>query len=476
MTTTGVSPLPSERPASDDAAASLVNSIGRKLGGFGLQVHETASNVAEVTKQFERQEAQLERLRDSAEVMLSANREIDGATATAHQTAEAGQTELDGSRQAIAAAVERISALVDAVERIEKKLGEVGGSLKDVASVSGAIEVIASQTNMLALNATIEAARAGEAGRGFAVVASEVKALAAQTRQATLKIGGTINTLANQIAGLAAESAAAAKDGMATREGSKVIEGAVDRIGQSLVQLTQLSGTIAHTARSNLEHCNTVIAELRALGDDAALSSKNLHAADEQLAKLLASAAQSVNELATGGLRTDDTPYLDDVQASAAEVTAAFEDAITGGEVTFADLFDEDYQPIAGTNPQQFLAKFTAMCDRRLPAIQEKYLRELPHLLFCVTTDRNAYLPTHNPQYSKPQGPDPIWNAANSRNRMFHKTQETMGKVDDTRPVRLQTRRRDMGGGRYVMIKIAYAPLWLRGKHWGRVSIGYLLP
>src|SRR5690242_18071950 len=118
MTMTGASPLPPERSASDDAAASLVNSISRKLGGFGLQVHETTSNVAEVTKQFERQEVQLGRLRDSAEVMLSANREIDGATATAHQTAEAGQTELDGSRQAIAAAVERISALVDAVERI----------------------------------------------------------------------------------------------------------------------------------------------------------------------------------------------------------------------------------------------------------------------------------------------------------------------------------------------------------------------
>ncbi len=365
---------------------------------------------------------------------------------------------------------------MDAVERIEKKLGEVGGSLKDVASVSGAIEVIASQTNMLALNATIEAARAGEAGRGFAVVASEVKALANQTRQATLKIGHTIGTLANQIANLAAESATAAKDAVATREGSKIIEGAVDRIGESLAKLTQLSGSIAQTARSNLEHCNTVIAELRALGDDAAISSKNLHAADEQLAKLLAGVAQSVNELATSGLRTDDTPYLDAVQAFAAEVVATFEDAVDRGELTLADLFDEDYRPIPETNPQQFLAKFTAMCDRRLPAIQEKYLRELPHVLFCVTTDRNAYLPTHNPQYSKPQGPDPVWNAANCRNRMFHKMQETMGKADDTRPVWLQTRRRDMGGGRYVMIKIAYAPVWIRGKHWGRVSIGYLLP
>ena len=44
------------------------------------------------------------------------------------------------------------------------------------------------------------------------------------------------------------------------------------------------------------------------------------------------------------------------------------------------------------------------------------------------------------------------------------------------RPVQLQTMRRDMGGGKFVMMKTAGAPVRVRGRHWGAVSIAYILP
>src|SRR6202022_2564293 len=72
----------------------------------------------------------------------------------------------------------RTNATMRALSDAAQRIGEVVKLIRDIAA----------QTNLLALNATIEAARAGEAGKGFAVVASEVKALAAQTGQATEEI------------------------------------------------------------------------------------------------------------------------------------------------------------------------------------------------------------------------------------------------------------------------------------------------
>ena len=458
------------------AAVAIVRALGRKIGGIGLDVHEAASKVGEVAKQFAQQQAQFQELRAAAEAMAEANRQIDSATGVAHDTAEAGQTDMASSRQAIAGAVGRVGTLADSVERIERQLAEVGLSLKEVAGISGAIEAIARQTNLLALNATIEAARAGAAGRGFAVVAGEVKALAEQTRQATLKIGQTVELLSGQISGLVGESTKAAKDAVATREGTRVIEDAVERVGQGFAKLADISGTVAGTARANLEQCDRLLQELGGLERGVAAASGNVAAADTQFNSVLDTVAVLIDDIGTAGITTEDTPYLDKARQVANAVGAAFEAAVAKGEIGLEDLFDENYIPVPGSNPEQHMTKFTALCDRLLPPLQEPTLTALPNVAFSIAVDRNFYLPTHNAAYSKPQGPDPVWNMANCRNRMFHRSQTSTYTPDPAKPVRLQTRRRDLGGGKYVMIKIAGASIWLGGRYWGSVSLGYTLP
>jgi methyl-accepting chemotaxis protein len=134
------------------------------------------------------------------------------ADATSRQTssvAAASQQAL-GNVQAVAAAVEELSAtgaeisrrVSDSIliaERAVTEANRTNGTVRGLADaadkigkVIDMINDIAGQTNLLALNATIEAARAGEAGRGFAVVASEVKNLASQTAKATEEIGAQI--------------------------------------------------------------------------------------------------------------------------------------------------------------------------------------------------------------------------------------------------------------------------------------------
>ena len=51
-----------------------------------------------------------------------------------------------------------------------------------------------------------------------------------------------------------------------------------------------------------------------------------------------------------------------------------------------------------------------------------------------------------------------------------------MGGIDFTHPSYLLTRRRELGQGKHVMVKIAIAPIWIAGRFWGSASLGYILP
>ncbi|MEK9671021.1 MAG: hypothetical protein VW268_00770 [Rhodospirillaceae bacterium] len=89
------------------------------------------------------------------------------------------------------------------------------------------------------------------------------------------------------------------------------------------------------------------------------------------------------------------------------------------------------------------------------------------------TVDRNGYLPTHNLKFAKPQGDDPIWNNANCRNRRIFNDRTGLRAGQNTRPFFLQTYRRDMGGGNFVLMKDLSAPIMVKGRHWGGLRPAY---
>jgi methyl-accepting chemotaxis protein len=45
--------------------------------------------------------------------------------------------------------------------------------------------------------------------------------------------------------------------------------------------------------------------------------------------------------------------------------------------------------------------------------------------------------------------------------------------VTSTVPLLLQTYRRDMGAGNFVLLKDVSSPIWVRGRHRGAFRIGY---
>jgi methyl-accepting chemotaxis protein len=337
----------------------------------------------------------------------------------------------------------------------------VVSSLREVADAATEITQIALQTRLVAFNATVEAKRAGEAGVGFAVVAEAVKDLAAKVERSSKLIMATVTQLDSRIDGLAASLN---DDPHSTRHSD---------FHSALAQVEASVHEIANATQRNLERCQAVTNEVGAMATAVAANGEALQRVNANTRRFL-KASEDLIEITNGcDAVTADTPFIEAVQAGAARLSAALEAALAQGRITLADLFDEKYQPVAGSNPAQVTTRFVALTDALFPAVQEELLAFDPKVIFCAAVDRNGYLPTHNAKFSRPQGSDPVWNAANCRNRRIFNDRTGLAAGRNERRFLLQTYRRDMGGGKRVLMKDLSAPITVQGRHWGGLRLAY---
>jgi methyl-accepting chemotaxis protein len=467
------------KPANFAAAAAvpsaserLIDQLANKIGGLGVELADVAGNVQEVANRVSAQSERFGHLQKTAETMVSANHGIANASQAVQTATSAAVGEITQSRAAVDTAVKHIAELIEAVGRIESRLGAVGSALAQVAKVSGSIEAIAKQTNLLALNATIEAARAGAAGKGFAVVASEVKSLAEATRKATHLIGDTVRDLDGQVGNLIGESSDASVRAKSAGEGAEQIQNIIVRVQEGFTSVGREIDGVAKAATSNLAHCDMVIAELGHLAEGVDLSSNDLKRADERVARLLEVSEEFIALIADSGVETSDAPLIRVVVDTAKRISESFEGAIARGEISVDQLMDEKHREIPGTNPKQYLTDYVEFTDKVLPQIQDPIQKSDPRVVFCVAWAKGGYLPTHNPNYRMPQGSDPVWNNANCRNRRLFNDRAVKKVAANTKPFLLQTYRRDMGGGNFVLMKDVSSPIFIRGRHWGAFRMG----
>jgi len=169
-------------------------------------------------------------------------------------------------------------------------------------------------------------------------------------------------------------------------------------------------------------------------------------------------------------------PMIERAERAASRIRDAIEAAITGRELSLADLFDTRYREIPGSAPVQYETAALAALDRILPPVQEAVLSEDRRMAFCAAVDVNGWLPVHNRIYSQPQRPgDVLWNTANSRNRRIYDDRTGLLAARNTRPFLVQSYLRDLGGGKIVPMKEVDVPLVIQGRHWGGLRSAYAM-
>lgn len=463
---------PWRRGAESGAAAAVVE-VAELAGRLGIEVVDVAGNIDTISVTVAGQAETLTRLHEAAGELQAGNASVSRAADAVLGSSRQAGADVEASRVAVRDSLAAIQTLVGWVGSVAEELESSRQALADIGDIAKQINAIAERTHILALNARIEAARSGEAGKGFTVIADNVRQLADQSIDAAGTIDTTLARLGTKLGALAEHGDEAREHAEAARSATGSISGLLDTFGAAMGGVEEQVSAIADVVTGSGRQVEQFLSGLSGLVSGVESSSRELAAARPRVHTLLDVSEALIGGIASMGAATPDTPFIDAVQQAAAQIAALFEQGVASGAVRIEDLFDQDYRPVAGSDPVQHTTRFTAFTDRVLPAVQEPLLALDERVTFAAAVDRNGYLPTHNRKFSHPQTGDPVWNTANCRNRRVFDDRTGLAAARNTKPFLLQTYRRDMGGGTFALMKDVSAPIVVRGRHWGGLRLAY---
>ncbi|MEX2691296.1 methyl-accepting chemotaxis protein [Rhizobium mongolense] len=457
---------------SAEALRHVLSRLAEEASTLGIDLVDIAGAIQDMAAMSARHAAAFDDVTRTALSIAETNRAVAVSLNETDRTAVEARHMLKESAGRLSGSVEEIGHMVESSEEISAEINTFSKSLADVDKVAAEISTIARQTNLLALNAAIEAARAGEAGKGFAVVASEIRALSLQTSKATGSIQETLDELRIRIDRLSAAGSGARESAAGVKDKTEAMRGAFGKMEHVITQILDSSAVMARTTEAVDQQCAGFVAKLGEMSAEVLNSNVKLQHAAKRVDSVVGLSEKLVQLTASAGVQTADSLWIAKAQGVAAAISDVFEQAVAEGRIGLEALFNRQYRPIPGTDPVQLMAAFTQLTDCVLPPIQEPVAASDERIAFCAAVDENGYLPTHNRRFSEPQRPgDTVWNTANCRNRRIFNDRVGLAAGKSTAAFLVQTYRRDMGGGSFVMMKDISAPITVHGRHWGGLRL-----
>jgi len=441
-----------------------------QLGGATCELNNATERIS---REMQMQMESADTVATAAEEMSSTIQNVAENTGQAVNLAATVDSAASTGLEVVQQTWQSMNSIAESVESTLAGIGELERSSANIGEMLSLIEDIADQTNLLSLNAAIEAARAGEAGRGFAVVADEVRSLAEKTTKSTKEI--------DQIVGkIQQESVRAATS---IRKESVLVQNALRQAEEARRQLEEIKNC-ASGSRMMSELIATAAAQQTTV--TAEISNK-IH--------FVSNAAHGTNQMMKVNLETFEKfsdivediystvgrftvgNYHDQVKGYARElltgVEAAINEALRNGTLSEADLFDRNYQPYPQkTDPPKYTTRFDSFFDRVISPLQEAIIARDDKLLYAICFDDQTYVPCHNLRFSKPLTGNVELDRANNRTKRKFDDKTGFRCARNTNGFLLQTYRRDTG----EILNDLSLPLFINGRHWGGVRIGYLAP
>lgn len=358
-----------------------------------------------------------------------------------------------------------MNSMAEKIDGYTRTINQMDAESQEIKKIVTLIKSIATQTSLLSLNAAIEAARAGQAGKGFAIVADEVKKLAEEVNTASENIAGKINLMLGHIETSIGESKEVAKFAQVTKtavaKSCNNFKEMISDFEKNDDQLQSITASVEELSAANDEihgkvtTINDVSHEVARLMEESKQLSEDLYEITETL-------LENNSRFKTG------KGYGEQVVAKTADVRRKVAKTLEEMRGRGVNIFDQNYQPIPGTNPQKYRTSYDETLAGPLQSLLDGLLKEIRGASFVLAVDANGYAPTHNSVYSQPLTGDPETDRANSRDKRLFDDKIGLKSARNTKPVLLHSYLRDTGE---VLAEFAL-PIRIDGKHWGSVRIG----
>ncbi|MCH8552085.1 MAG: methyl-accepting chemotaxis protein [Natronospirillum sp.] len=452
----------------------LVDHLRTTLGYLRVHSVRVAVESARLRKVTLQAHASADRQEEFSELIVASSGETSTAlddiaqrTATISELNSRNMDTVRDSNQSLNQVAERIGTTTTLIDDFKETVTGLNDSSTRIRDILDLVEGFSSRTNLLALNAAIEAARAGEHGRGFAVVAEEVRDLAEKVAGATKDIADIIDAMAQQVqqtekgtADLldhnaetrqqvteAAEQFAQMVQGLeTTHDDLLAIGSSIEEISVTNREIHQRSGEIQSLGRNLAE-------EIRQSDDYSA----NLREATEETLGLLA-------DYRTG------SGQLEEILEQRRTLKQWFEQALSRLEADGVTVFDRDYKPVPGTDPQQYTTLYVDAFKAAFQQAIDDSKKLFPGTAYSLIVDINGYLAVHHSEVSRPPTGDPAQDLIYSRDlRKYFNNDTEQRRARNTRPFLLQTYIRDTG----EILNDISLPLHVNGEHWGALVMGF---